>query len=168
MNRVSTIILALFVFLGGVTDKAAAFSSLNAPLQDEDSVIWRLAVQFTTLYNNGDTAGMNKLLPEDFMLQLLHDNFLGKKSLLNSMTDSAVHNTFKHQLKLDGQTLIRYADDNSAASLNASLNFLDPSMAESVKKERGYGLCIMYFQKRNGKWMLRTVHLDLHCSLCNE
>ncbi len=69
---------------------------------------------------------------------------------------------------MDGQTIIRYADDHSSASINTSFGFIEPAMSESVKKEHRYGLCVMYFQKREGKWILKTDHLDLQCSLCNE
>ena len=136
--------------------------------EETDSLIWKMAVQFTTLYNGGDTAAMNRFLPDDFMLQLMHENFLGKISLMNTMKDSAVQSTFKHVLRNNVQTIIRYGDNHQSAGLEAPIDFVDQTMTESVKKEHGYGLCIMYFQKRNDRWWLVTVHLDLHCSLCNE
>jgi hypothetical protein len=141
---------------------------LQCPQEETDSLIWQTAMLFTTYFNKRDTASMNRFLPDDFMLHLLHDNFLGKKSLLNTMMDTAVQLTFQHYLKRSALALIRYSDDNNSASLDVSIGFMDPHMAESVKKERGYGLCIMFFQKINGRWWLKTVHLDLHCSLCNE
>lgn len=110
---------------------------------------------------------MNKFLPDDFMLQWLHENFLEKKGLLVSMLDSPIHTTLKHQLNHDSKSIIRYSDNYKSASLNTSFQFIDPVMTEAVKKENCYGLCIMYFQKRNGQWRLQTVHLDLHCTLCS-
>jgi len=136
--------------------------------EEPDSVIWHQAVLFTKIFNAHDTAEMNKLLPDDFMFLLLHDNSLGKRSVLNMMIDTAIQSTFKHVLHRNALTIIRYSDDNNSASLDVAIDFLDPAMAESVKKEDGYGLSIMYFQKRSGKWWLKTIHLDLHCSLCNE
>jgi len=167
MKGILICFLTALIVLGNLTARGGDLQPLK-PYQEEDSVIWKLAVQFTTIFNKGDTAEMSRFLPEDFMLLLLHDNFLGKKGLLNSMMDSAVHSTYKHLLKLDGQTIIRYADDHSSASINTSFGFIEPAMAESVKKEHRYGLCVMYFQKREGKWILKTDHLDLQCSLCNE
>ena len=160
--------LTALMVLGNFSVRGEFCQSYNRPYQEEDSVIWKLAVQFTTIFNKGDTAEMSRFLPEDFMLLLLHDNFLGKKGLLKSMMDSAVHSTYKHILKMDGQTIIRYSDDHSSASINTSFGFIEPAMSESVKKEHRYGLCVMYFQKREGKWILKTDHLDLQCSLCNE
>jgi hypothetical protein len=164
------ITLSVFsILLFGFQPSDSKLMSRSKSLQEEtDTIIWREAIRFTKIFNERDTSEMNKLLPDDFMLQWIHDNFLGKKNILNMMMDTAVHSTFKHILHRDAQTIIRYSDDNSAAGLNVAIDFLDPVMAESVKKEHGFGLSIMYFQKRNGKWWLKTVHLDLHCSLCNE
>ena len=140
-----------------------------SPLQQEndDTLIWEVAELFSTSFNNGDAKTMNKLLPDDFMLQWLHENFLEKKGLLISMLDTSVHTTLKHRLNRDSKSLIRYSDNYKSASLNTSFEFIDPVMTEEVKKENCYGLCIMYFQKRKGRWHLQTVHLDLHCTLCN-
>lgn len=135
---------------------------------DADSVIWVNAVRFATLFNNADTAAMENFLPENFMLQLLHQNFLGKKGLLNIMKDTAVQKTFQHLLHRDANTVIQYADNHQSACLNVAIDFINSSVLESVKKEHGYGLSILYFQLVNGRWTLETVHLDLHCSLCNE
>jgi hypothetical protein len=135
--------------------------------EEKDSIIWRTAIQFTILFNKGDTAAMNQFLPEDFMLQWLHENFLGKKDLLNAMRDTAVLSTLRHILHRDAQTIIHYSDNGYAAGLNATIGFLDQVMVQSIKKEHGYGLTSMYFQKREGRWRLTNVHLDLHCSLCN-
>ena len=145
-----------------------SFPHKKGPQEDADSIIWHEAVRFTTIFNKGDTQAMNQFLPDDFMLQLLHENFFGKKSLFNIMRDTAVHASFMHLLHQDVNTIIRLSDDNHAASVNTAIEFTDTTMAESVKKEHGYGLSIMYFQKINDRWWLKTVHLDLHCSLCNE
>ena len=80
---------------------------ISYPQEENDSLIWQTAMRFTTYFNKRDTASMNRLLPEDFMLQLLHDNFLGKKILLNMMMDTAVQSTFQHYLKRSALTLIR-------------------------------------------------------------
>ena len=133
----------------------------------DDTLIWQVANDFTTFFNNGDARAMNKLLPDDFMLQWLHENFLEKKGLLVSMLDTSAHIPLKHQLNHNSKSVIRYSDNYRSASLNTTFQFLDPVMIDAVKKENCYGLCIMFFQKRNGRWRLETVHLDLHCTLCN-
>ena len=161
-----SILLLSWIMMG--FQSVRSVSTYRWPQEDSDSIIWQEAVRFTKIFNDGDTAGMNKFLPEDFLLQLMHENFLGKKTLLISMKDTAVHATFMHTLRMDINTIIRYSDDNQTAGLNVAVDFINPNMVESIKKERGYGLSIMYFQKINGRWRLKTVHLDIHCSLCNE
>jgi hypothetical protein len=143
-------------------------SKQNTEQQDTDSAIWHLAEQYTAIFNAGDTAKIGSLLPDEFMLQWLHENFLGKKSLMNMMMDTSAHATFRNILFMNAQTIIRVADNGQAAGLNTGIKFLDPVMAESVKKEHGFGLCTMYFEKSGNRWLLKTVHVDLHCSLCNE
>ena len=144
------------------------FQSFSQSQQEKDNrLIWQVANRFSSSYNNGDVKAMKKLLPNDFMLQWLHENFLEKEGLLVSMLDTPVHITLKHQLNHDSKSVIRYSDNYKSASLNTSFQFIDPAMIEAVKTENCYGLCIMYFQKRNGRWHLQTVHLDLHCALCN-
>ena len=144
------------------------FQSFSQSQQEkDDTLIWQVANRFSSSFNNGDASTMNKLLPDDFMLQWLHENFLEKKGLLVSMLDTPVHTTLKHQLNHDSKSVIRYSDNYKSASLNTSFQFVDPAMMEAVKKENCFGLCIMYFQKRKGRWHLQTVHLDLHCTLCN-
>lgn len=141
----------------------------HAQLREEkdDALIWQVANNFTAFFNYRDTRAMKKLLPNDFMLQWLHENFLEKKGLLVSILDTTVHTPLKHRLNRDGKSMIRYSDNFKSASLNTTFQFLDPAMLDAVKKENCYGLCIMFFQKRNGRWRLETVHLDLHCTLCN-
>jgi len=168
MKRFLTSLIIIITLTSGFQPPGVPVLAGNpASIPDDDSLIWRAANRFTSYFNRGDTAAMNRLLPDDFMLQWFHENFLGKKSLLNAMVDSAVHSTLKHVLKRDAQTIIMYADNGQAVSLNTTLEFLDPDLLQRIKKEHGYGLCIMYFQKKNGNWWLHTVHLDLHCSLCN-
>jgi hypothetical protein len=157
-----------FIFFGFQPSGLKSTTLLNSPQEITDTIIWNEAVRFTKIFNEGDTSEMNKLLPDDFMLQWMHDNFLGKRSLLNMMMDNAVLSTFKHVLRRNVQTIIRYSDDNNAAGLDVAIDFMDSGMVQSLKKERGYGLSIMSFQKRTGKWWIKTIHLDLHCSLCNE
>lgn len=154
------------VILSGIHTRTSQASETKQVGENEDSLIWHKANEFTYLFNKSDTEAMNLLLTDDFMLQWLHENFLGKKSLLEMMVDSAVHSTFRHVLNKDVQTLIRYSDDRNVACVNATVEFLDPTLSQSIKKENGYGLCIMYFQKIHGNWILKTVHLDLHCSVC--
>ena len=166
--NIITLSFLSMLFFGFHPSGSKLITHWKPPQEETDSVIWHKAVLFTKIFNAHDTSEMNKLLPDDFMLLLLHDNSLGKRSVLNMMTDTAIQSTFKHLLHRNAQTIIRYSDDNNSASLDVAVDFLDPAMAESVKKEHGYGLSIMYFQKRSGRWWLKTIHLDLHCSLCNE
>jgi|GEM_PF-2371835 len=132
-----------------------------------DTLIWVFANRFTAAFNAPDTQAMKSLIPGDFMLQWMHENFLGKRNLLNAMRDSAVHETLRHDLIADAGTAVVYSDDGNAASLNTSFCFRDPGICESITKKNQIGLCIMYFQKTNGVFQLRTVHYDLHCTLCN-
>lgn len=134
---------------------------------NEDSILWRMADRFAALFNEADTAAMGLFLPQDFMMQWMHENFLGRKGLFGIMSDTAVHRTFKHRVAQDAEAILLYSDDHTAACLNARYIFLDPAFAASLNSKHGYGLCIMYFSKINGEWVLKTVHLDLHCSLCD-
>lgn len=162
-------ILILSLIFTGFQSRHYPMVSAHMDLQEEpDSIIWQNAVLFTKLFNQGDSAAMNKYLPANFMLQLMHENFLGKKTFLLAMKDTAVQATFMHTLRRDVNTIIRYSDDKKTAGLNVAVDFINPNMAESIRKERGYGLSIMYFQKMNDLWRLQSVHLDIHCSLCNE
>lgn len=154
------------VLTGFKPDDARSLLTLSSR-QEDDTLIWQAANKFTALFNSGDTAAMNQFLPEGFMLQWLHDNFMGKKAVLNAMVNPSVHATLRHLLNRDAQTTIGYSDDRSTASLDATFLFLDQALSESIKKQHGYGLCIMQFKKINSRWWLQTVHLDLHCSLCN-
>jgi hypothetical protein len=139
----------------------------NSCEEPKDSLVWKLAIEFENGLNSADTAAMKKLLPNDFLLQWMHEDFIGRKSLLKAMMDTSVLATLRYHADIDEKAVIRYSDDNTSVSLNTSFEFLDKAMAESIKKEHGYGLCIFYFQKVNGIWRIRTVHLDLHCSTCN-
>ena len=166
MKQIFTTLLFVYTILAGFQSPISQPLSYTQVQQDkDDSLIWQVVNRFTHYYNNRDVSAMNKLLPDDFMLQWLHENFLEKKGLLVSMLDSPIHTTLKHQLNNDSKSVIRYSDNYRSASLNTSFRFIDPVMIEAVKKENSYGLCIMYFQKRNGRWRLQTVHLDLHCIL---
>ena len=169
MKQIFTILLFVYPILTGFQSQRSQPLSYTHLQQDkdEDSLIWQVVNRFTYCYNNRDVSAMKKLLPEDFMLQWLHENFLEKKGLLVAMLNNSLHPTLKHLVNRDSKAIIRYSDNYMSASLNASFQFLDPLMIESVKKENCYGLCIMYFQKRNGRWRLQTVHLDLHCTLCS-
>jgi hypothetical protein len=163
----STLLVISMVIIPGYRPAIAQHPSVKIVQDEEDSLVWRVAENFTTLFNKRDTASMNLFLPEDFMLQWVHENFLRKKGLLNAMRDTAVHTTLKHLLERNANEIIRYSDDRNAACLKTNFVFLDPALAESIKKKHGFGLCIMYFQKINNGWSLKTVHLDLHCSLCD-
>ena len=101
------------------------FQSFSQSQQEkDDTLIWQVANRFSSSFNNGDASTMNKLLPDDFMLQWLHENFLEKKGLLVSMLDTPVHATLKHQLNHDSKSVIRYSDDYKSASLNTSFQFI--------------------------------------------
>jgi len=135
--------------------------------QENDSLVWQTATTFCNLFNKADSEGMKRFLPEDFLLQWMHENFIGKKNLINSIRDSAVHRTMEYTIVHDNSAMIRYSDDQTAVSMNARFVFIDPVEMRSIEKEHGYGLCIFYMKKENGKWVLKTIHLDIHCSLCN-
>jgi len=145
----------------------ASAQTENTARQAEDSVIWHIATGFTSLFNGRDTASLRRFLQGGFMLQWMHDNCMGTSALLRTMSDTAVHARFRHLLHADSQTIINYSDDHRSASLNAGVVFLDNRMLQLVGKENGYGLCIMYFEKAGNEWLLKTVHLDMHCNLCN-
>lgn len=127
------ILLNMFVLAVGLTgfQHNGSLSSPALPSQqDDDTLIWQAANNFTALFNNGDTAAMNQFLPESFMLQWLHDNFFGKKGVLNTMVDASVHATLKHRLNHDAQT-IGYSDDHNTACLDATFSFFDETLVES-------------------------------------
>ncbi|HTL07397.1 MAG TPA: hypothetical protein VL307_04030 [Chitinophagaceae bacterium] len=159
----SALAILLMINIHFVSAQGVAPASDTHP---EDAVIWQLATAFTSLFNSRDTAAMRRFVPEGFMLQWMHDNCMGRNGLLNTMADTAVHASFRHLLQSDAQTAISYADDHRSATLNATTLFLDNRMLQLLQREKGYGLCIMYFQFLNNKWTLQTVHLDMHCSLC--
>ena len=141
-----------------------------APAQNKrgnDAIIRETVTEFSSAYNRRDISNMERMLPNDFMLQWLHENFLEKEGLLLMMLDTLKHGILKHRLSLDSNTTIRYSDDLKSASLNAGFEFLDEQMMEAARNENGYGPCILYLQKRKGRWRLQTVHFDLHCSVCN-
>jgi hypothetical protein len=143
-------------------------SSVVRKLQDDDdSLLWKMAGQFVRTFDDGNTSSMNEMLPGNFIFQWMHQNSFGKKSLLTMMADTAVVTGFRFVLRQNGQTVINYSDDRMAANVDASIEFLDRRLLQSMSKESGYGLCIMYFEKRSKRWVLQTVHLDVHCSLCN-
>jgi len=157
-------ILFFFTFQTG-------YSQPNRPMPTQDvndSLIWQEANNFISVFNSGDTAAMLQLLPPDFMLQWLHDNFLGKKNLCQVMKDTAVHRSFMLKLEKNAGTIIRFSDDKTAASFNISVSFLAPDIAAVLEKHHNYGLCIFYFQNSNDRWRIKTVHLDIHCSLCDN
>jgi hypothetical protein len=134
---------------------------------ETDSLVWQTAVKFTTAFNQGDTLSIQHMLPEAFMVQWMHENFLGKKYLLNTMQDTALRAQVMFTLLNDAQTMVRFSDDGNAACLNASVEFLNSEVKASIAKEHGFALCIMYFQKTAEQWRLSTMHIDLHCTLCN-
>jgi hypothetical protein len=133
----------------------------------DDSLVWQTALSFSNLFDSGDTAAMNRLLPEDFILQWMHENFSGKKELLNAMANAAVRAAMAHTVAYDEKAILRLSDDHKAASINTTFVFVDANQTKSIDKSQGFGLCIFYLQKQNGKWVIKTVHLDLHCRLCN-
>ena len=51
--------------------------------------------------------------------------------------------------------------------MSTPFEFINADQMKSIEKQRGYGLCIFYFKKESGIWIIKTVHVDLHCSLCN-
>jgi hypothetical protein len=125
----------MVVSLSGFSYPHRQFTPQIQDRQDNaDSVIWVNAVRFATLFNNADTAAMENFLPENFMLQILHQNFLGKRGLLNIMTDTAVQKTFQHLLHRDANTVIQYSDNHQSACLNVAIDFINSSVSESKKR----------------------------------
>jgi len=135
--------------------------------QENDTLVWETISTFSILFNKSDTNAMKQFLPDDFLLQWLHENFISKKNVIKTMRDPAVHATFMHTIVPDHKAIIRYSDDYTAVSVNTSFEFLDSVFLQNIKKQKGYGVCIAYLQKINNKWVLKTLHLDLHCSLCD-
>lgn len=133
----------------------------------EDSLVWQTAISFSIVFDAGDTAAMNRLLPNDFILQWMHENFIGKKELINAMANPATREAMGHKVEYDEKAILRYSNDHTAASINTAFTFIDAEQTKFIEKSHGFGLCIIYLQKQNDKWIIRTVHLDLHCSLCN-
>ncbi|MBS1932647.1 MAG: hypothetical protein JST96_01510 [Bacteroidetes bacterium] len=136
--------------------------------RENDSLVWKSLSTFSRLFNNADTIAMKQFLPDDFLLQWMHENFISKRAIINAMHDSAVHATMKHNISVfNHKAIVRYSDDYSAVSINTSFDFTDPEVVSNIKKQNGYGVCIAYLQKVNGRWLLKTIHLDLHCFACN-
>jgi hypothetical protein len=86
----------------------------------DDELIHQAVSEFSSAYNRRDISTMERMLPNDFMLQWLHYNFLEKKSLLVMMIDTTKHAILKHRIGLDSNTTIRYSDDLKSASVNAN------------------------------------------------
>ncbi|HEU4609187.1 MAG TPA: hypothetical protein VFS31_13815 [Chitinophagaceae bacterium] len=145
---------------------AGAQDNNQPDLQQMTELLWKKAQDFSQYFNSSDTGSMNRILDDHFMLQWMHENFLGRKGLLRAMTDTAVHASLMYSIEKNANTMLKLSDNGNAACLNASFHFLDSAMADSVAKNHGYGLCILYFIKQNDNWQLMAVHLDLHCSLC--
>lgn len=110
---------------------------------------------------------MKQFLPEDFLLQWMHENFITKAGIISGMQDPGTRSALAFRIKKDNGTIVRYSDDQSAASMSTPFEFIDADQMKSIEKQRGYGLCIFYFKKESGIWIIKTVHVDLHCSLCN-
>ena len=157
----------MLTLLCGIQPLAAKPSGRARSINGDDSLLWKSAQNFTTLFNKGDTAAMNAFLPDDFMLQWMHENFLTKKGIIKAMTDTVAQKILQCRLDHDSTLIIRYSDDRMAAGINTGFVYMDPATMRSVQATRGYGLFILYFQKINGEWKLETIHMDLHCSLCN-
>ena len=135
--------------------------------QENDTLVWQTAMGFCDLFNKNDVEALSNFLPNDFLMQWMHENFIGKNSLLNVISDSAVHRTMTYKIAHNNAAMLKYSDDQTAASLITAFEFLDPAQMRSIEKQHGYGSCIFYFKKENGNWIIKIVHLDLHCSLCN-
>ena len=135
--------------------------------KDNDSLVWQTISTFTTLFNKSDTNAMKQFLPDDFILQWMHENFVTKKNILKAMRDSAVHATMMHTISSNHAAIVRYSDDYTAVSVNTSFDFLDPTFSKKIISQKGYTMCIAYLQRINNKWVLKTVHMDIHCSLCD-
>ena len=134
--------------------------------EENDSLVWHAAVRFCNLFDLGDTSSMQKFLPEDFLLQWMHESFIGKRSLINAMKDAATRMAMAYNIKRDNSTMIRYSDDQSAASMNSVFEFIDPANCKSVGEQHGCGLCIFYLKREREEWTIKTIHVDVHCSLC--
>ncbi|MFI5152884.1 MAG: hypothetical protein ACHQET_06085 [Chitinophagales bacterium] len=147
--------------------KASAPNPMSSIQQENDSMVWRTATRFCNLFSGGDAIAMQKELPEDFLLQWMHENFIGKKNLVSAMKDSATRNVMSFRIRIDNSTIIRYSDDQSAAGINTSFEFIDPANCKALEDKHGCGLCIFYLKKDRGRWVIKTIHIDVHCSLCD-
>ncbi|HVM86972.1 MAG TPA: hypothetical protein VMT76_02210 [Puia sp.] len=141
--------------------------TIHAFHQENDSIVWQTSSVFCKLFEKADTDAMKQFLPEDFLLQWMHENFIGKKEIISAMSDKNTRTVMAFRIKNNNSTIIRYSDDQSAASMSTTFEFSDPDQMKSIEKQHGYGLCIFYLKKENTLWVLKTVHIDLHCSLCN-
>ncbi len=162
--------IILFLFLVS-TIPVVSQSTINVTESkkelNEDSLVWRIALSFSTIFHDADTAAMDRLLPNDFMLQWMHENFIGKKELLNAMANQSTHEAMEHRVEYNEKAILRYSNDHTAASINTAFTFIDEKQTKFIEKSHGFGLCIIYLQKENDQWIIRTIHLDLHCTLCN-
>jgi len=134
---------------------------------ENDSIVWQTVSSFSTLFNSADTNAMKRFLPDDFLLQWMHENFIGKKGIMGAMRDSAARGVLSFRIKNDNSKKIKYSDDQSAVSVDAAFEFTDPVEIHSMEKENSYGLCIFYLKRDKDRWILKTVHLDIHCALCS-
>jgi hypothetical protein len=165
------ITLFILFFLPVFAKCQVPLSGLFSPRQyhkDNDSIVWKSLSTFSKLFNDVDTSAMKEFLPDDFILQWMHENFMTKRVIIKAMHDSAVHAAMMHDISVyDHKAIVRYSDDYSSVSVNTSFEFTDPEVVNKIKKKNGYGVCIAYLQKADGKWWLKTIHLDIHCSVCN-
>jgi len=169
MNRLKQYVIILFIPLLSISQpviNSGSASPYTGHMED-DSVIWASVNAFCHDMSSRDSLSMKQLLPDDFILQWMHENFITKTGILNAMQDSATISCLAFRARRDNGSMFRFSDDLSAASISTSFDFVNPDQMKSIEKGHGYGLCIFYFKKENGAWMIKTVHVDLHCSLCN-
>ena len=146
----------------------AQSGTVDSREENTDSLLWNLAGRFTKILGEGDTVAMKAFLPEDFMLQLMDDYFLGKKNLLRVMKDSAMHKSFSFLLQQDASAVTFFADNPQSAGINSGICFTDSAMNDRIEASHSFATCIILFRLNGKEWNLQMIHLDIHCRLCEQ
>ena len=100
--RILAIILILF--LNPHLSNGQPDENINGPRsyawhQEDDSLIWQRATAFCTYFYKVDTQAMKQFLPEDFLLQWMHENFITKAGIISGMQDPGTRSTLAFRIK---------------------------------------------------------------------